>query len=130
MIMQGEIMRMSIVIFFFFTYSLFSFLTLKNASIGAMKEIGINSRFYPKEFIVPPYWIKKVFKIKQKTIPKYLVFELFLSVFFLTLGPVNVIVFFLFQTKRMFITQAMFQSCLIVLNFIYFFIMFYRYCKR
>ncbi len=116
-------------IFIFFAYSLLAFFSCKNMSLGMIKKIGINSRYYPQKFIVPPFKIRKMFKIKQKTIPKYLLYELILAIFFLILGLISIILLLLFKTPRITGVLMLFQSCLIVINVFYFSIMSFRYSK-
>ena len=77
-------------------YSSFMFLAARNfrsLTVEGIKEIGINhrSRYYPKHYITPKRWMRKLFDIKQRVIPQYLYFELFVSLFFLILGLLNIV---------------------------------------
>ena len=76
----------------FFGIAVFSFLNCRNSAVGMIKEIGTNSCYYPKHFIILKSRMKKLFKIKDRVIPRYLYFELLLSLFFLLLGPVNTLI--------------------------------------
>lgn len=68
----------------------------RNLAVGTIEETGTNSRLYPKHFIEPKRWIKKLFNIKDRVIPKYLYFELYLSLFFLILAPVSIAICIIF----------------------------------
>ena len=57
-----------------------------------MEEVGVFPLCHPKRYIVTPKWVRKVFKIKHRFIPRYFYFRLILSLFYAALGPVNLIV--------------------------------------
>ncbi len=116
-------------IFVCLAYSLLAFFSCRNMTLRMIEKIGINCKFYPQKFIVLPFKTRKIFKINQKTIPRYLFFELFLSIFFLLLGPINLIFLFAFKTKETAGILILFQSCLIVINIFYFSVMSCRYRK-
>ena len=108
-----------------------SFLTFKNATVGLIEEIGISSRYYPKHYITPKRWIRNIFHIKKHKIPRYLYFELLLSLFFLALGPLNIVICVVVNGDK-FISGmlVMFHSCLIIINSIFFAIMTALYKRK
>ena len=61
-------------------------------TVKRIKEIGINhrSRYYPEHYITPKRWMRMLFDIKQRVIPRFLYFELFVSLFYVILGPLNI----------------------------------------
>ena len=79
-------------IFLFLGVSFLFGLHCKNSTIGMMEEVGVFPLCHPKRYIVTPNWVRKVFKIKHRFIPRYFYFRLILSLFYATLGPVNLIV--------------------------------------
>ena len=66
----------------------------RNLTVEMIKEIGINhrSRYYPEHYITPKRWMRKLFDIKQRVIPRFLYFELFVSLFYVILGPLNIVI--------------------------------------
>ena len=110
--------------FMFLGISFLSSINCKNSAIGMIKEIKTNSPHYPKWYVTPARWIRKLFKVRQHLIPRYLYFELILSLFFAILGPLNmlicVITNFSLDVAGVLI---MVHACLIVLNMIFFSIM-------
>ena len=80
-------------IFMFFAIAFLSSMECKNSAIVMIENVGKTSRHYPKWYIRPARWVRKLFNIKhQHEIPRYLYFELFLSIFFALLGPINLII--------------------------------------
>ena len=110
-------------IFMFLGIALLSGLSCKNAAIGMIGQINTVSRYYPKHYMAPGRRMKKLFKLSQRVIPRYLYFELLLSLFFFLLGPLNIVIWMAFHGG---ITAAailvMVHVCLILLNLIFFLI--------
>ena len=78
-------------------YSSVMFLAARNfrsLTVEGIKKIGINhrSRYYPEHYITPKRWMRKLFDIKQRIIPRFLYFELFVSLFYVILGPLNIVI--------------------------------------
>lgn len=91
----------------------------RNLAVGTIEETGTNSRLYPKHFIEPKRWIKKLFNIKDRVIPKYLYFELYLSLFFLILAPVSIAICIIFVFNYTVVhILVMFYMCLGLINVI------------
>ena len=72
--------------------ALLSGLSCKNMAIGMIEQLNIVTRYYPKHYTAPSRWMRKLFKLSQRVIPRYLYFELLLSLFFFLLGAVNIVV--------------------------------------
>ena len=72
--------------------ALLSGLSCKNMAIGMIEQLNIVTRYYPKHYTALSRWMRKLFKLSQRVIPRYLYFELLLSLFFFLLGPVNIVV--------------------------------------
>ena len=118
-------------IYVYLGIAVLSFLTFKNLAVGQIEEIGISSRYYPKHYITPKRWIRNIFHIKKHKIPRYLYFELLLSLFFLALGPLNIVICVAVDGDK-FISGmlVMFHSGLILINMIFIAIMTLLYFKR
>ena len=79
-------------IFLFLSVSFLFGLHCKNSTIGMIERIGVYPLRYPKRYIIPAKWVRNVFKLKNRLIPRYFYFRLILSLFYAALGPVNLIV--------------------------------------
>lgn len=111
-------------IFMFLGISILSSMNCKNSSIGMIESVGKTSRHYPKWYIRPARWVRKLFNIKQHEIPRYLYFELFLSLFFALLGPINLIICAATHCNPGVVgILIMFHACLIIINMVFFSIM-------
>ena len=110
-------------IFMFLGIALLSGLSCKNAAIDMIGQINTVSRYYPKHYMAPGRRMKKLFKLSQRVIPRYLYFELLLSLFSFLLGPLNIVIWMAFHCG---ITAAailvMVHVCLILLNLVFFLI--------
>lgn len=118
-------------VFMFLGISILSSLNCKNSAMGMIERIGINSRYYPKHYIIPKRWIRNFFQIKPRVIPRYLYFELLVSIFFLILGLLNLVIFIAVGCDKS-ITGIliMFHICLIIINMIFFSIMSWLFKKK
>ena len=118
-------------IFFYLGATVLSCMDCRNSAVGMIKEIGINSRYYPKHYIIPKRWMKNLFHIKHRVIPRYLYFELLVSLFFLSLGLINIVISIVVGSDKS-ITGilVMFHGCLIIVNLIFFLIMSWLFKKK
>lgn len=117
--------------FIFLGISFLSFFTFRNSTVGMIERTGTNTRYYPKHYIVPQRWVKKLFGIKDRVIPKYLYRELFLSIFFAILGPINIAIYVCAgSNKDIGGWLVMLHVCLMLSNTIYFLVMSYFFSKR
>ena len=111
-------------IFMFLGIAILSFWNCKKSAVGMIHEVGINPRYYPKHYTALNGRMKKIFNIKQSHVPRYLYFELVLSLFFLILGPVNIVIWLAADCNKNIIgVLVMFHICLIITNMIFFSIM-------
>ena len=80
-------------IFAYLAVTVIIYMNCRIMTVKGIKEIGIShrSRYYPKHYTTPKRWMRKLFDIKQRVIPQYLYFELFVSLFFLILGLLNIV---------------------------------------
>jgi hypothetical protein len=70
-----------------------TFFATKNMAKRRIDEIGTYSLHYPRWYINTPRWTKRCFGINKSSIPRYLYAELIVSLFFLCMGPINIVVF-------------------------------------
>lgn len=76
----------------FFSLSLLSSWNCRNSAFEMMRILGVDTQRYPKRYIKPARWVRKLFNIKQRVVPRYLYFQLFLSLFYAALFPINLII--------------------------------------
>ena len=108
-----------------------SFLAFKIAAMELMEEIGISSRYYPKHYVAPKRWIRNIFHIKEHKIPRFLNFELLLSLFFLTLGPLDIVIYAAVDgDKSISGILVMLHMCLIIINSIFLAVMTLLYKRK
>ena len=117
-----------------YLYSALAFLScvsFRNTTVALIEEIGISSRHYPKHYVAPKRWIRNIFHIKEHKIPRFLNFELLLSLFFLTLGPLDIVIYAAVDGDK-FISGmlVMFHMCLIIINSIFLAVMTLLYKRK
>lgn len=78
-------------------------------------KVGIVMRHYPKRYIVPKRWIRKLFGMNSQPIPKYLYFELFVSIIYALLGSIYIILAACFGTKVA-AALVLFHVCFAAIN--------------
>ena len=105
----------------FLGISILSSMNCKNSALGMIERIGTNTKHYPKGYIAPAKWVRRLFKVKQLFIPRYLYFELILSLFFAGLGPVNLMICILVDCAPDIVgILVMLHICLVIFNMIFF----------
>lgn len=118
-------------IFVFLGFSILSSMSCRNAAIGMIERIGTNSPYYPKGYTIPAKWVRTIFKLKQRLIPKYFYFELILSLFFAALGPVNLIICLIVDFSPNIVgILVMTHVCLVIVDMIFFSIMSFLLNKK
>ena len=118
-------------IFVFLGISFLSSMSCRNSAIGMIERIGTKSLHYPKRYIAPAKWVRTVFKLKQRLIPRYLYFELILSLFFAVLGPVNLMICIIVDCSANIVgILIMLHVCLILVDMIFFSIISYLIKKK
>lgn len=113
----------------------FAFFGNKRSAIRMIKEICINSRYYPEHYCAVPRWIKKCFKVKEKMIPKFIYFEFCMSVFFAVITPIYIVIaLFLYAKHKIEMIYALYilNVCIVLIDDIYFTIMslIYKYNRK
>ena len=105
----------------FLAISFLSSIGCRNSVIKIIEEVGVFPLRHPKRYIVTPKWVRKVFKIKHRFIPRYFYFELILSLFYAALGPINIIIYTIFSGYSANIggILVMFHACLIIVDTIF-----------
>ena len=103
----------------------------RRAATNMIKEIGTWSRYYPKQYIVPPKWMKSFFHIERRIIPRFLYFELLLSLFFLASGPINLMICIVAHYEKVVAGFLVFSCvCLSLINTIFFLITSFFFKKK
>ena len=62
-----------------------------NTTLVEIKYIGIRQRFYPKHYIRPNRWMRKLYSLHNSMIPKYAYVQLIVGPCFAVYGVVSVI---------------------------------------
>ena len=83
-----------------FTWDVVSFLVISfvtcaffvNTTLLKIKYTGIRQRFYPKHYIRPNRWMRKLYSLHNSMIPKYAYVQLIVGPCFAVYGVVSVIV--------------------------------------
>lgn len=118
-------------LFLFLGLAVLSGLSCKNSAIGMIERLGTASRRYPKGYITPAKWVRKLFHLSWRIIPRYLYFELFLSLFFLLLGPINLIICAAANWEPTIVgILLMFHIGLVILDAVFFVVLSFLYAPR
>lgn len=120
--------------FMFITFSIMTYFALKRLILETIDKIGTISKYYPRKYIIPKTWIRKIFSIKKNLIPRFIYIELYIALFLILLGPINIIISLFFIAFKNFQellgTLILFQSIFNIFNIIYFVIMSILYKKH
>lgn len=101
--------------------SIMSFFNCRNSTVGMISEIGLNYSYDPKRYVAPNKKLARLFKIKQRVLPKYLYCELYVAVVFAILGPLNSLIYICSDyNKTVFGILFMIHICLIIVNALFF----------
>ena len=115
-------------IFVILGISILSSLSCKNSTVEMIKRYGTIARL--KGYVSPARWVRRLFKLKKCLIPRYLYFELILSLLFALLGPMNLIIgLFVGGDPDIMGILVMFHICLIIINMVFFSVMSFRLKK-
>lgn len=115
----------------FMGLALLSFFNCRNSAVGILSEAGFNQRYYPKHYITPHRWMKKFYKLKQSSIPKYVFLEFYMAIIFALSGPVNFLIFiFTNGNSKTVGILVMLHCCLIILNTVIFVVMSHCFKKN
>ena len=80
----------------FLIISIMSSLGSKNQALWTIRKTSTSSKYYPKGFKRTPGWMKKLYKIQNEMIPSFSYYGLVLSIFYLCLGPANMLLYRVF----------------------------------
>ena len=133
LVMQGglKMVTFSECAFMFLGMALYFGISWRRAATNMIKEIGTWSRYYPKQYIVPPKWMKSFFHIERRIIPRFLYFELLLSLFFLASGPINLMICIVAHYEKVVAGFLVFSCvCLSLINTIFFLITSFFFKKK
>ena len=78
-------------------------------------EIKTNFKYFPKQYSLPPRWMRKHFKLQKAEIPKFLLFRLYLAISYGVLAPISVIVGIITQFDSHVLRIMAFSSVLFVI---------------
>lgn len=85
-----------------------------------IRKIGINAKHYPEGYIMPSRRFRYFFKLEKKKIPKWIYFELCLSIAYVLYFLLFLIIYFVVPNKYVVVqTFMMIYSVLIILNSTY-----------
>ena len=84
--------------FLFLVMSVFMVNRTVIGTIASIKDIGLDSPQYPQGYKRPAEWMRKLFKIQNRVIPKFLYFEFYFPILFIALFPINCIIYFVMSS--------------------------------
>lgn len=94
-----------------------------------IREIGIKEKYYPKGYILPSGKFRKIFGLEKREIPKWIYFELCLSIVYITNFLVFVLLYAMSYSEYVLIGIFMLSYAILsVGNLIYILISSWRYC--
>lgn len=97
--------------------------TFRNSAIGLIKRISINTRYYPKRYVTPPKWMRKLFGVWQRVIPRFLFTELLFSLGIVLFGPIYTIVVCWVKNKEVLGIVIGVHVCIIIMRTVFLAIM-------
>lgn len=103
------------ILFVFLGLAGISFYHCENLTVEMIKKVGTIIQHYPKRYIVPKRWMRKIFGINQQMVPRYLYYELFVSIAFAVLGPIYLILISCFG-KEVGGILILSHMCFVILN--------------
>lgn len=74
--------------------NLLTALALRNATRGMATKIGRNPQFYPSHYAAVPKKMKKIFGVRQNFIPKYLIFQYYITVVHFYVGVFELLLYY------------------------------------
>ena len=69
------------------------YITLKKKVVYFIKDVGVNFKYYPKHYVLPNRFARKIFNLKKEKIPTYLYVSLWLTFLFLVIGFMELVLF-------------------------------------
>ncbi len=99
----------------------------RNMALGTIKTFGLNSPFFPKYYVTPARWIRKVFGLKKQPVPRFTLIELLISLLHLVLGMTNIILTFALMDAQKTLKLFRIYMYFIGLETIWFLVMYFIY---
>ena len=73
------------------------YVNMRNLLKNSYLDVGMVFEWFPDKYVIPPRWIRKLFHMPKKHIPKYLYFGTYLGVFNLISAPIFTVIAFLVE---------------------------------
>ena len=67
-------------------------LFLRNSALNAIDDIKINFKLFSRHYSMPSRGLRKIFRLKKREIPKFLIFRLYVSLIFGILTPISSVI--------------------------------------
>lgn len=99
----------------------------RNMALGTIKTFGLNSPFFPKYYVTPARWIRKVFGLKKQPVPRFTLIELLISLLHLVLGMTNIILTFALMDAQKTLKLFRIYMYFMGLETIWFLVMYFIY---
>ena len=99
----------------------------RNMALCTIKTFGLNSPFFPKYYVTPARWIRKVFGLKKQPVPRFTLIELLISLLHLVLGMTNIILTFALMDAQKTLKLFRIYMYFIGLETIWFLVMYFIY---
>lgn len=123
---NAKLLTISIII------SIMAALAYKNSAIRANKDIRTNFTFYPRHYMMPPRWMRKIFSLPKKEMAKFLVCQLLFSVAHIAIGIINAALILINFSVSVFVVKCliMFQICWVLIDAVVFLVLLRKFNKR
>lgn len=63
----------------------------RSAAVNGNKALRMNSKFFPKHYVIPPRWIRRFFSLPKEYMVKHRVVQLYFALVHIVLGIINVL---------------------------------------
>lgn len=123
---NAKLLTISIII------SIMAALAYKVSSVSASKDIRTNFKFYPRHYMMPPIWMRNIFSLPKKEMPKFLVCRLLFSVAHIAIGMINTALILINFSVSIFVAKCliMFQMCWVLIDAVVFLVLLRKFNKR
>lgn len=93
-----------------------------------ISKIGIKRKYYPQNYILPSRKFRKMFKLEKREMPKWIYFELCLSIVYIAYFLLFTLLYFIIDNKFGVVKVFMFIYMIFTIpNLIYIVVSSYRY---
>ena len=123
---NAKLLTISIII------SIMAALAYMISSVNANKNIRTNFKFYPKRYIMPPRWMRKIFSLPKKEMPKFLFCRLLVSIAHIAIGIINAAILLINFSVSVFVVKCliMFQMCWVLTDAVVFLVLLRKFNQR